>query len=419
MKLRTRLFQLSTLATFGALTMVAALSLGACAPSVGHPAVNAAKSPPAAQVTVAEVIHRPLRDWSEFTGRLEAVQSVEIRPRVSGYIDRIGFEEGVRVKKGQILFRIDPRPFRAEADRQLAARTRALSELDLAKANHARAQRLIGENAISREEFERLSSADAVAASDVAAATAALNAAKLNLEFTEVRAPIDGRVSRALITQGNLVSSDSLLTTIVSDDPVYASFDADEQTFLRYSRNAANRTAGEDPVYMGLTDEKDFPHRGRLNFVDNQVDRKTGTIRTRAVFANPDGIYTPGLFVRIRLVGRDTRDAVLIDDRAVGTDLGKKFVFVLKNDSTVDYRGVTLGPDVDGLRVVDSGLGAGEVIVINGLQRVRPGVSVSATKVVMDMTRNGLRQVAAVEPDGSAGKATPAHGRDVTARLPL
>jgi multidrug efflux system membrane fusion protein len=418
MKFRARFFQLSALTTFTVLATAAALSLGGCAPSVGHPAVNAAKTPPAAQVTVAEVIHRPLRDWSEFTGRLEAVQSVEIRPRVSGYIDRIGFEEGVRVKKGQILFRIDPRPFRAEADRQLAARTRALSELDLAKANHARAQRLIGENAISREEFERLSSADAVAASDLAAANAALSAAKLNLEFTEVRAPIDGRVSRALITQGNLVSSDSLLTTIVSDDPVYASFDADEQTFLRYSRNAANRTAGEDPVYMGLTDEKDFPHRGRLNFVDNQVDRKTGTIRTRAVFANPDGIYTPGLFVRIRLVGRDTRDAVLIDDRAVGTDLGKKFVFVLKHDNTVDYRGVTLGPDVDGLRVVDSGLGAGEVIVINGLQRVRPGASVSATKVVMDMSRNGLRQVAAVEPDGSAGKASPTHGRDVTARLP-
>jgi multidrug efflux system membrane fusion protein len=413
MKLRTRLFQLSALTTFTALVLVAALSLSACAPSLGHPVAKAAKSPPAAQVTVAEVIHRPLRDWSEFTGRLEAVQSVEIRPRVSGYIDRIGFEEGARVKKGQILFRIDPRPFRAEAERQLAARTRARSELDLAKANHARAQRLIGENAISREEFERLSSADAVAASDLAAASAALDAAKLNLEFTEVRAPIDGRVSRALITQGNLVSSDSLLTTIVSDDPVYASFDADEQTFLRYSRNVANRAPGEDPVYMGLTDEKDFPHRGRLNFVDNQVDRKTGTIRARAVFANPDAIYTPGLFVRIRLVGRDTRDAVLIDDRAVGTDLGKKFVFVLKDDSTVDYRGVTLGSDVDGLRVVDSGLGVGEVIVVNGLQRVRPGALVSATKVIMDMNRDGLRQVAAVEPDGSAG----AHGRDATVRL--
>jgi len=417
MNSRIRFVQVSALGIFMALAVVAALSLSACAPSVGHPATNVAKTPPAAQVTVAEVIHRPLRDWSEFTGRLEAVQSVEIRPRVSGYIDRIGFEEGARVEKGQILFRIDPRPFRAEAERQLAARTRALSELDLAKANHARAQRLIGENAISREEFERLSSADAVAASDLAAANAALSAAKLNLEFTEVRAPIDGRVSRALITQGNLVSSDSLLTTIVSDDPVYASFDADEQTFLRYSRNAANRVAGEDPVYMGLTDEKDFPHRGRLNFVDNQVDRKTGTIRARAVFANPDGIYTPGLFVRIRLVGRDTRDAVLIDDRAVGTDLGKKFVFVLKKDSTVDYRSVDLGPDVDGLRVVESGLGVGEVIVVNGLQRVRPGALVSATKVIMDMSRDGLRQVAAADPDGSASKASAAHGRDATARL--
>src|SRR5450631_159705 len=271
MNLKTGFVQFSALIPVAVLTVASAFTLNGCAPSIGHPAANAAKSPPAAQVTVAEVIHRPLRDWSEFTGRLEAVQSVEIRPRVSGYIDRIGFEEGVRVKKGQILFRIDPRPFRAEAERQLAARTRALSELDLARANQARAQRLIGENAISREEFERLASADAVAASDLAAASAALDAAKLNLEFTEVRAPIDGRISRALITQGNLVSSDSLLTTIVSDDPVYASFDADEQTFLRYSRNAANRTAGEDPVYMGLTDEKDFPHRGLLNFVDNQV----------------------------------------------------------------------------------------------------------------------------------------------------
>jgi multidrug efflux system membrane fusion protein len=419
MNSRNRISRFSALSAFSAIAglVVTALALSACARSIGHPATTAMKSPPAAQVTVAEVVHRPLRDWSEFTGRLEAVQSVEIRPRVNGYIDQIGFEEGARVKKGQLLFRIDPRPFRAEEERQAAARTRAASELDLAKANHARAQRLIGENAISREEYERLSSADAVAASDLAAANAALEAAKLNLEFTGVRAPIDGRVSRALITLGNLVSSDSLLTTIVSDDPVYASFDADEQTFLRYSRNAANRAAGEDPVYMGLTDEKDFPHRGRLNFVDNQVDRKTGTIRTRAVFANPDGIYTPGLFVRIRLVGRDTRDAVLIDDRAVGTDLGKKYVFVLKNDSTVDYRSVTLGPDVGGLRVVDSGLGAGEVIVVNGLQRVRPGVLVSATKVVMDMNRDGLLQVAAVESEDAAGKPSATHGRDVTARL--
>ena len=373
------------------LALTASIALSGCSPSLGKS--SAPTTPPAPAVTVAEVLHQPLRDWSEFTGRLEAIQSVEIRPRVSGYIDRIEFQEGARVKKDQILLRIDPRPFRAEADRQLAARNRALSQLELAKANHARAQRLIGENAISREEFERLSSDENVAASDVAAATAALEAAKLNLEFTEVRAPIDGRVSRALITQGNLVGSDSLLTTIVSDDPIYASFDADEQTFLHYSRNAANRSGG-DPVYLGLADEQDYPHAGTLNFIDNQIDRKTGTIRARAVFANPNGIFTPGLFVRIRLVGHDTREAVLIDDRAVGTDLGKKFVMVLQPDSTVDYRGVTLGSEVNGMRIVKSGLEPGDVIVVNGLQRVRPGATVAATKVAMSSDRNGLRQVA-------------------------
>jgi multidrug efflux system membrane fusion protein len=384
--MNNRFIQLSALAVIGSLL------LSACAPSVGQPAVSR-KTPPAPEVTVAEVIHQPLRDWSEFTGRLEAVQSVDVRPRVSGYIDHIEFEEGVRVTKGQILVRIDPRPFRAELERQAAAHSRALSQWELAKANHARAQRLIGENAISREEFERLASDENVAASDVAAATAALDAARLNLGFTEVRAPVDGRVSRAFITQGNLVSSDSLLTTLVSDDPIYASFDTDEQTFLRYSRSSASRGGG-DPVYMGLADEQDYPHAGALNFIDNQVDRKTGTIRARAVFSNTQGVFTPGLFVRIRLVGHDTRDTVLIDDRAVGTDLGKKFVMVLKPDSTVDYQSVTLGPEVNGLRVVTSGLAPGAVIVVNGLQRIRPGALVAATKVDMGASRDGLRQVA-------------------------
>lgn len=403
MKIRTQIYQLTVFVTvFG---LFAGWLLAGCSASVAHAPV----APPAAEVTVAEVVHRPLRDWTEFTGRLEAVQSVEVRPRVSGYIDRVGFEEGARVRTGQLLFRIDPRPFMAVVAQRSADRARAVSELELAKANHARAQRLIGENAISREEFERLSSADSVAASDLAAATAALAAARLNLEFTEVRAPIDGRVSRALITVGNLVSGDNVLTTLVSDDPVYATFDADEQTYLRYSRRSGAHEAGVDPVYMGLADERDYPHAGRLNFVDNQVDRKTGTIRTRAVFANPDGVFTPGLFVRIRLVSRDSRDTVLIDDRAVGTDLGKKFVLVLKADNTVDYRSVTLGREVDGLRIVNTGLSPGEVIVVNGLQRVRPGATVASTKIVMDTGGEGLRQVAAVSaPDIVAGANPPA-----------
>ncbi len=382
----------SRMIPFLALAGAVSLILSACAPFVGQPA-TATQAPPAPVVTVAAVIHEPLRDWSEFTGHLDAVQSVEVRPRVNGYIDRIEFEEGARVKKGQILVRIDPRPFRAEVERQIAARARARSQWELARANHARAQRLIDENAISREEYERLSSDENVAASDVAAAGAALEAARLNLEFTQVRAPIDGRVSRAFITRGNLVSSDSLLTTLVSDDPIYASFDADEQTFLHYSRATENRGGG-DPVFMGLADEQDYPHAGALNFIDNQVDRKTGTIHARAVFSNPRGVFTPGLFVRIRLVGHDTRDAVLIDDRAVGTDLGKKFVMRLNPDSTVDYQSVTLGAEVNGLRVVTSGLVPGNVIVVNGLQRVRPGALVSATKVDMGTSRDGLRQVA-------------------------
>lgn len=377
-----------------ALRAAAFASLLALAGCESSSAAQAPATPPAAEVTVAEVAHKPLRDWAEFTGRLEAVDSVEIRPRVSGFIDKVGFTEGARVKKGQLLFRIDPRPFLAEAAKASANRARAVSQLALAKANHARAQRLIDENAIAREEFDKLSTDESSAASDLAAATAALDAAQLNLEFTQVRAPIDGRVSRALITVGNLVSSDSLLTTLVSDDPVYAYFDADEQTYLRYGRTVRANPEHSNAVYMGLADEQEYPHAGELNFVDNQVDPKTGTIRGRAVFANPDGAFTPGLFARIKLVGREARDTVLIDDRSVGTDLGKKFVLVLKADNTVDYRGVTLGAQVDGLRIVREGLKPGEVIVVNGLQRVRPGAAVAPTKVAMDVDGVGVRQVA-------------------------
>jgi len=368
-----------------------------------------AKPAPAApalpEVTVAEVIHKPLHEWQEFSGRLQAVNTVEVRPRVSGYVDRVAFPEGARVKKGQLLFQIDPRPFQAEVDRLNAERVRAISDLELAKANHARAERLIEANAISREEFDRLSAAETSAQGALGSVGGSLTAAKLNLEFTEVRAPIDGHVSRAIITAGNLVTSASLLTTVVSDDPVYAYFDADEQTYLRYRKLDAgapgqDATAQSDAasgVFMGLVDEQGYPHQGELNFVDNQVDPTTGTIRARAVFANPEGRYTPGLFARIRLVGGDDADTVLIEDRAVGTDLGKKFVLVLKRDNSLESRFVELGPEIEGLRVVKQGLSDGEVIVVNGLQHVHPGQTVAPTKVAMNQDNAGLRQVAAVE----------------------
>jgi multidrug efflux system membrane fusion protein len=364
----------------------------------------------ATEVTVAEVIHKPLHEWQEFSGRLQAVDTVEVKPRVSGYIDRVAFADGARVKKGDLLFQIDPRPFQAEVDRLTAERGRAVSDFDLARANHARAERLIGENAISREEYERLAAAETSAQGEVGSVSASLSAARLNLQFTEVRAPIDGHASRADITAGNLVTSASLLTTVVSDDPVYAYFDADEQTFLRYSK--LTQTAADDGasgVFMGLVDEDGYPHQGRLDFVDNQVDPGTGTIRARAVFSNPDGRYTPGLFARIRLVGGADNDAVLIEDRAVGTDLGKKFVLALKADNSIEYRPVELGAEIDGLRVVKQGLAPGDVIVVNGLQHVKPGETVTPTRVAMNQDNAGLRQVAGtpapvdVARDGDSG----------------
>jgi len=357
-----------------------------------------APAPAATEVTVAEVIHKPLHEWQEFSGRLQAVDTVEVKPRVSGYINSVAFADGARVKQGDLLFQIDPRPFQDEVDRLNAERSRAVSDLDLARANHARAERLIAANAISREEYERLAAAETSAQGEVGSVSASLSAARLNLEFTQVRAPIEGHVSRAIITAGNLVTSASLLTTVVSDDPVYAYFDADEQTFLRYSKLTETKADdGASGVFMGLVDEDGYPHQGKLDFVDNQVDPGTGTIRARAVFSNPDGRYTPGLFARIRLVGGADNDTVLIEDRAIGTDLGKKFVLALKADNSIEYRLVDLGPEIDGLRVVKQGLAPGDIIVVNGLQHVKPGQMVAPTRVAMNEDNAGLRQVAGVE----------------------
>jgi membrane fusion protein, multidrug efflux system len=365
-------------------TVVAGFARSAVRPPAGP-------APQAPAVTVAQVIHRPLKEWHEFTGRLEAVNTVEVRPRVNGFVNRVTFTEGARVKKGQLLFQIDPRPFRAEVVHLAAERDRAESDLELAKANRARAERLIGANAISREEYERLVATETSAEAAVGSVTGSLDAAQLNLEFTEVRAPIDGHVSRALITQGNLVTGASVLTTVVSDDPVYAYFDADEQTFLHYTRNRA--VNGANAVHLALADEQGYPHEGRLDFVNNQVDAASGTIRARAIFANPDGRFTPGLFARIRLLGREDEDAVLIEGRAVGTDLGKRFVLVLAPQNRVEYREVELGAEIDGLRLVARGLSPADTIVVNGLQHVRPGMTVTPTRVAMNDQQEGLRQV--------------------------
>ena len=343
-------------------------------------------------VTVAEVSQRSITDWDEFTGRLEAVDAVQIRPRVSGYIRRVTFNEGNGVKKGQLLFEIDPRPYRADLARAEADLERARSAAALAESEVQRAGKLVDVQAISREEFDTRTSAVAQGDASVRGAEAAVVTARLNLEWTRVRSPITGRVSRAEVTPGNLVQAGppdaTLLTTVVSLDPIYAYFEGDEQTYLKYAALARNGSRpnsrdNRSPIYLGLVNEEGFPHKGFVDFVDNQLNPEAGTIRLRAVFSNKDHLFTPGLFARIRLVGSGTYPATLVLDRAVGTDQDKKFVLVLKPDSTIDYRPVKLGRLMDGLRVIDSGVEPGEQIVINGLQRVRPGMKVTPTTAPM------------------------------------
>jgi multidrug efflux system membrane fusion protein len=346
--------------------------------------------PPLPQVTAAAAVSRNVTEWDEFTGRLEAVQSVAVRPRVSGLIATVSFQEGSLVRQGQVLFELDDRPFQAQVARLRAELAQAAAARDRAGSEQRRADRLSTENAMSLEERERRAAAATEAAAKYEAVAAALRAAELDLEFTKVVSPIDGRVSRALVTRGNLVSGGqgeaTLLTTVVSVDPIYASFDADEQTFLRYGervRKQGSKGAEGLPIQMALADEETFVRTGTLQFLDNQLDPSTGTINGRAVFKNADRRLTPGLFVRLRLPGTVSYAGVLVEDRAVGTDLDRRFVLVVDGDKKVQSRPVALGPMVDGLRVVRTGLTAGELVVVNGLQRVRPGAQVNAAIVPM------------------------------------
>jgi RND family efflux transporter MFP subunit len=342
-------------------------------------------APPTPEVTVASAVKQPVTDWDEFTGHFEAVQSVEVRPRVSGFVDRVSFPEGAFVHQGDVLVTIDPRPYEAEVAKTEAELEQARTREKLAEQELERAKRLVGTQAISREEFDARSSGVAEAQGAVRAAEAALRNAKLNLDWTTVRAPISGRVGRAEITAGNLVQGGaqgaSLLTTIVSLDPIYVYFDSDEQAYLKYI--ADNRNARSRSVQVGLSSETGFPHEATLDFVDNKVDRTAGTIRVRAVLKNPDGAFAPGLFARVRLASAEHKSATLIQDQAIGTDQDRKFVLVLKPDSTVEYRAITVGRVVDGLRVVESGVNPGESIVVNGLLRVRPGMKVTAKSTAM------------------------------------
>ena len=348
--------------------------------------------PPPPQVTVAHVLQRPVKDWDEFTGRLQAPETVEIRPRVTGYIDKVVFTEGSHVKRGDLLFIIDPRPYKAETDRAAADVKRYRTALDLAHIELARVEKLKESGAVSAEELDERKSTTAQAEANVAGAEAALEAAQLNLGFTRVTSTIDGRVSRAEVTRGNLVTGGinggTLLTSVVSTNPMYLYFDADEQSYLRYSQKTGSpgsaNVKSPTPVQVGLANEEGFPHSGILDFVDNQLNSQTGTIRARAVLKNDDGLYTPGLFARVQLLAGSEYQAILIEDRAVNTDQSQKYVLLLGPKNTVEYRRVKLGRITDGLRVVREGLKLGDVIIVNGAQRVHPGMTVTPQEITMD-----------------------------------
>jgi len=380
--------QTRRLAVIGAFSL-AGLSLAALT-------VGSGKEPPAVAplpaITVAAVPEREITEWDEFTGRLEAVDQVEIHPRVSGYIKRVTFAEGKEVKKGEVLFEIDPRPYEADLARAEAELESARSAAALAKSEVQRAGKLVDMQAISREEFDSRTSAEVQGGAQVRALEAAVRTARLNLEWTRVRSPIAGRVSNALVTAGNLVQAGppagAVLTTVVSVDSMYLYFDSDEQTYLRYASRArssggTNWRTARLPVYLGLANESGFPHEGRLDFVDNQVDPNSGTIRTRAVFSNRSRALTPGLFARVKLVGSEKTNAMLVRDAAIGTDQDRKFVLVVGPGDTLAYRPIVPGRLTDGLRIVTSGLKPGEHIVVNGLMRVRPGIKVAPTLTPM------------------------------------
>ncbi len=360
---------------------IACIAVGLSACGEGKAAASAA--PPPTPVHVATVEASEVTDWDTFTGRFEAVEAVKLRPRVSGYIERVKFAEGREVRKGDVLFVIDQQPYRVQLERTQAEFARAQARSELARTELARSQKLLAAHAVSQEEYDQRASDVNQARADQLAARAAMDAAKLNLDYTQVTSPIDGRVSRAEITAGNYVTAgETILTSVVSLDPIYVYFDGDEQTYLKYADLArrGERPSSRDnanPVFIGLADETDYPHAGKMNFVDNALNPDTGTIRARALLQNPDHLFTPGMFARVKLQGSGKYNATLIDDDAVATDQDRKYVMVVNAQNAVEYRAVELGGIYDNRRIVRSGLRPGERIVVGGLQRVRPGMTVA------------------------------------------
>jgi len=358
------------------LALTALALLAACKPAAPPP-----PGPP--PVTVAQPEAREIMEWDEYTGRFTAVESVEIRPRVTGYLQKVHFKDGEMVERGALLFTIDPRPLQAALENAQGQSRQVQARLELARANVERGKALRDAEAISLEEFDSRVEQLAAAEAALASAQAAERAAAIDLGFAEVRAPIAGRVSDARADVGNLVANgETVLTTLVSLNPIHFEFIASEQDYLRYVRlNEQGRRPSSrqvaNPVMVKLEDEAEFLHEGRMDFVDNAVDASTGTIRGRAIFDNREGLFTPGQFGRIRLLGSGRYEAILLPDSAINSDQADKFVLVVGEGDVVEYRKVKLGPLVDGLRVVREGLAKTDRVVIKGVQRAFPGQKVT------------------------------------------
>ena len=345
---------------------------------------------PPVQVDVAPVLLKRVQRWDEFNGRISAVGSVEIRPRVSGYVTHVAYKEGDEVRRDDLLFTIDPRPYEAALNSATAQLQRARATALLAKGRDERARRLLPSSAVSQDEADARHASYAQSEADVLNAEAAVDLAQLNLEFTQVRAPIDGRAGRALLTVGNLAVADQiLLTSMVTQDPVYVDFDPDEHSYLRY-RADARRSPGEAlAVRVALAGDEEFAHVGMVDFQDNQVDRATGSIRMRAKLRNPNRVFTPGLYARVKVSSGNDVEAVLIDDKAVLTDQDRKYVYVLAADNTAQRRDIQPGRKSDGLRLIESGLMPGDKVIIGGLQRIySSGTPVKPSEVAMLATAN-------------------------------
>jgi RND family efflux transporter MFP subunit len=372
------------------------LAIAACAPTAGcrrEPPAVASLPPP--QVSVAAPLEREVVDFDEYTGRMTAVEEVEVRARVRGYLIKVNFTEGTEVKQGDVLFEIDPRPFQADLDAAKGQVAQWEAKLARAEADVVRNERLLPKGAASQKDLDTAIAERGEARAAIQSARAAVERAALDVEFTKVTAPISGRVSRAYVTKGNLVNASgaetTLLTTIVSLDPIYVYFDVDERALLRYQQGAREQVGGNDqpanvreakiPVQLGLAAESGLPHEGVIDFADNRVDPQTGTIRVRGVFANANRVFTPGLFARVRVPVGDKYQAVLVPDRAIGTDQGQKYLLAVNDKNVVEYRAVKMGRLHDGLRVIQEGIKPGELVIVNGIQRARPGLTVAPERV--------------------------------------